>query len=228
MSITTTYDREADALLVRFGATKGMARTIVAQPGVHLDFDTQGRLVSLEVLGASTKITPAALAGLEDGTEWLLLSDAAALAQLSPVTLRVQINKGRITGEKRGRDWFIARHVLDTYLDEVEQRRGGRAAPIQAQERKTLTPVEPTTGKSYTLGYIRSPEPQMRGGKATPSKAARTLRAGGVMAQHGKALGRDAKFGAKALSGQKSSAEQAKSVAVSTQTANKGKKKGSN
>jgi len=49
--ITTTYDREADALYIRL-APKGTAieETREVAENVHLDFDATGRLVGIEVL----------------------------------------------------------------------------------------------------------------------------------------------------------------------------------
>lgn len=136
MSITTTYDPEADVLFVQFSQSRGVARSTIVRPGVHVEFDADGRLISLEVLDASRVVDLDSLRNLMDGTEWMSLNEAAEAAGLSATTLRVQLHNGRITGEKRGRDWVIARHVLDTYLDEVEQRAAG--------ERSTRAPDPPT------------------------------------------------------------------------------------
>jgi hypothetical protein len=53
----------------------------------------------------------------------LTLEEAARESGLSPSTLRVQLNHGRLKGEKRGRDWFVDAAALFTYLD-VEVRCG--------------------------------------------------------------------------------------------------------
>ena len=47
------YDQERDLLYIWFGAvgTKA-AETVTITPGVHADFDAQGKLVGLEVLEA--------------------------------------------------------------------------------------------------------------------------------------------------------------------------------
>ncbi len=47
------YDQERDLLYIWFGAvgTKA-AETVTVTPGVHADFDAQGKLVGLEVLDA--------------------------------------------------------------------------------------------------------------------------------------------------------------------------------
>ena len=171
MSITTTYDPDADALQIQFGGSSGVVRTTVVRPGVHLEFDGSGRLVGLEVLEASHVMRADALLNLDDGTEWLSLSDAAEAAKLSASTLRGQLNKGRIVGEKRNRDWVISRHVLETYLDEVEQRAQGSAGSGSELAVEPAKPAlagllygdqRPRTGKT-------SFERPSRGGYAVPS-----------------------------------------------------------
>ena len=47
----TTYDPEADALYVRFAKAKVVESEEVS-PGVVIDFDTEGRIVGVEVLDA--------------------------------------------------------------------------------------------------------------------------------------------------------------------------------
>ena len=47
------YDPERDLLYIWFGVVGAKAaETITVTPGVHADFDAQGKLVGLEVLGA--------------------------------------------------------------------------------------------------------------------------------------------------------------------------------
>lgn len=52
----THYDREADALYIRFGDAPVAASDEVA-PGIVLDFDDRNRLVAIEVLNASITLT---------------------------------------------------------------------------------------------------------------------------------------------------------------------------
>lgn len=47
----TTYDPEADALYVRFAKAKVVESEEVS-PGIVIDFDTEGRIVGVEVLDA--------------------------------------------------------------------------------------------------------------------------------------------------------------------------------
>ena len=53
----TTYDPEADAMFVWFGPedTKSSETEEVA-PGIMLDFDSDGRVIGIEVLGVSERM----------------------------------------------------------------------------------------------------------------------------------------------------------------------------
>ncbi len=51
----TLYDSEADALYVRFSASDVIESEEV-RPGIVLDFDSEGRIVAIEMLNASTQV----------------------------------------------------------------------------------------------------------------------------------------------------------------------------
>jgi uncharacterized protein YuzE len=53
----TTYDPEADAMFVWFGpeGTKSVGTEEVA-PGIMLDFDSDGRVIGIEVLGVNERM----------------------------------------------------------------------------------------------------------------------------------------------------------------------------
>jgi uncharacterized protein YuzE len=51
------YDKEVDALYIRIEEVK-IARTEELAEGVNLDFDTQGRLVGIEILNALERYRP--------------------------------------------------------------------------------------------------------------------------------------------------------------------------
>jgi len=59
-----TYDRDADALYVRFSDSKIMESEEV-RPGLVIDFDAEGRIVSIEMLDARTQLAPEALAEIK-------------------------------------------------------------------------------------------------------------------------------------------------------------------
>lgn len=112
-----TYSAEADALSVDLVPDGTSAETRRLTPDVAVDLDEDGRLIAVEVLRASQHYPRAELEQLAAPVEWLSLAEAAKESGLSPTTLRVQLNAGRLEGRKRGRDWVVARHVLWTYLE---------------------------------------------------------------------------------------------------------------
>jgi uncharacterized protein YuzE len=66
------YDTKVDALYIRI-QEKEVARTQEVSDGVNLDFDGEGRLIGLEVLGASKRYSSADIFNLS--TEHLILND---------------------------------------------------------------------------------------------------------------------------------------------------------
>ena len=57
------YDRDADALFVRFAETP-IRETEEIRPGLMIDYDAEGRIVAMEVLRARETIGSDALAGI--------------------------------------------------------------------------------------------------------------------------------------------------------------------
>lgn len=55
----TTYDREADALYIRF-ADAPVVESQEVRPGVVIDLDKDGRMVGLEILDASEHVSAGA------------------------------------------------------------------------------------------------------------------------------------------------------------------------
>ena len=69
------YDREVDALYIRL-QEKIVNRTTEINEGLNLDFDENGKLIGLEVLGASKRYTLADIFNIS--TENLFLEDRLA------------------------------------------------------------------------------------------------------------------------------------------------------
>jgi excisionase family DNA binding protein len=53
---------------------------------------------------------------VRQGERLLTLAEAAKLAKLAPVTLRLLVSEGRIPGQKIGRDWLVAPSDVRAYL----------------------------------------------------------------------------------------------------------------
>ncbi|MCC7055684.1 MAG: DUF2283 domain-containing protein [Gemmatimonadaceae bacterium] len=142
MNLHPTYDPEADALYVRLGdAPRTVARTRSVAPGIQFDVDADGKLLGIEILRASTQVHADALTAEGPGEEWLTLVEAGKHAGRSPSTLRVLLHTGKLTGRKVGRDWQIARHVLETYAEAVywrEQRALQREAGLERTSAKRV------------------------------------------------------------------------------------------
>lgn len=126
------YDAEVDALSIDFGPGGRHVVTKEAAPGIYLDFNGT-KLVGLEVLNASKHISRDELEKHPYPVEYMTLSEASKESGLSPVTLRRQINEGRLSAVKRGRDWLVDELSLINYL-ESRSARGRRA--MQGGRRK--------------------------------------------------------------------------------------------
>lgn len=116
-TMSATYDPSVDAFYLRLAPAAKVARTVEWGPGVHLDMDTKGRLLGIEVLDASTRFSASSLGAFGRPTHPLTLAQAAAESGLAIGTLKVQIGKGRLIATKRGRDWIVERADLLTYLE---------------------------------------------------------------------------------------------------------------
>jgi uncharacterized protein YuzE len=57
--VKAIYDAETDTLSIIFRAEARVAESDEDKPGVILDYDEQGNLVSLEILDASKRVTDA-------------------------------------------------------------------------------------------------------------------------------------------------------------------------
>jgi len=74
IKINIEYDKQVDALYIRIQEVK-VARTEELEEGVNLDFDTNGKLIGLEILNALERYQP----------EDLFKVSSEALAMTEPV-----------------------------------------------------------------------------------------------------------------------------------------------
>lgn len=135
MTIRMRYDVTVDALAIEFQPGARIARTITSEPGIHVDLDVDGRIVTMELLDASARVPREQLETLPGASEYLTLAEAAEESGLAPATLRVQINRGRLTAVKRGRDWLVDATALFNYLESRDSR-GRRSGPSTSVGRK--------------------------------------------------------------------------------------------
>src|SRR4051812_14156709 len=107
--IDSKYDRTVDAFAVTFRPGRS-AKTVRVSETVRVDLDAKGRIVALELLDASWHLPKDALA-----VEYTL-DEAERVSGIRSSTLRVQLNKGRLKGRKRGREWVVDAEDLANYL----------------------------------------------------------------------------------------------------------------
>ncbi len=68
------YDHDVDALYIRL-QEKHVSRTVEVEEGLNIDFDSQGRMIGLEVLDATTRYSMADIFNVS--TENLILDRSA-------------------------------------------------------------------------------------------------------------------------------------------------------
>jgi uncharacterized protein YuzE len=139
-----TYDASVDAFSFRLAPGARVARTVEWGPGVHVDLDGDGRLLGVEVLEASAQFDRDSLASLRRPSNELTLEQAAKVSGLAESTLRVQLNKGRLKGEKRGRDWIVQRSALVSYLES----RAPSGRPAVKHKARRRRPMAGTIGSA--------------------------------------------------------------------------------
>jgi len=128
------YDGAVDALTVELTEGAKSAKTVAVTPGLRLDYDRKGRLVTIELLDASFHVDPEQLATIAEPSDLLTLAEAEAESGIRATTLRVQLNAGRLKGVKRGRDWYVEGAELMNYLE--SRNPSGRPPASLASARK--------------------------------------------------------------------------------------------
>lgn len=111
------YDRAGDILLIELGDVgEGPGAREIA-PGVYLDVTEAGKVLALEIIGASRFYAPMELESLAPTVEGPRdLAEAALIAGVTPVALRQAISRGRLEATKRGRDWWVEDRDLQAYM----------------------------------------------------------------------------------------------------------------
>ena len=111
-----TYDRDADAMSIVL-ADAEVEETKSFAPGFFADYDSDGRVVALEILKAGQKYD-LSKTELQPPDPYMSLSDAGDMFGLSPTTLRHQIVKGVLKGKKFGRNWMVRHDHMAAYVRE--------------------------------------------------------------------------------------------------------------
>ena len=78
--------------------------------------------------------------------EWFTLPQIADMLDVNPSTVRHWVSTGRLSAEKRGRRWLVARGDLDEIMAQ-RRRRAGRppildVPPESGEQRKGLSRVD--------------------------------------------------------------------------------------
>lgn len=120
MPLGIDYDPTLDTLTITAGGAGPSVRAVTQGDDVILDFNAVGGLIQIEVLNARQHYPTKFLKTLPMATDEVLsLVDAAREFGRDPATLRMQLNKGRLRGTKRGRDWVVTRRAMVAYLESL-------------------------------------------------------------------------------------------------------------
>lgn len=111
------YDRDSDTLDVLIAASRDRYwGTRELSEGVYLDLDERGNPLALEILGASRRYPAERLSAVAGDKVWMSLREAAESVGLSPETLRVQVNAGRLRASKKAGIWLTTPEWFQEYL----------------------------------------------------------------------------------------------------------------
>ena len=116
-ALRVEYEPEIDILTIYLQDPETpLSYSSEAEAGVILNYAEDGRLSSIEILGASKRYPPGQLAA-HSIDEFIDLRMASKLAAIAPVTLRTQAEKGRLWAVRLGGQWVTTRERLQQYLD---------------------------------------------------------------------------------------------------------------
>jgi hypothetical protein len=112
-----SYNKELDILTINLHARPDRywgTRSIL--PSVEADLTEDGVVQTIEVSSASLAYPAELLNSVADHKVWISLREAAESVGLSPDTLRVQVNNGRLRAEKKGPVWLTTLQWFEEYL----------------------------------------------------------------------------------------------------------------
>ena len=116
-ALRVEYEPEIDILTIYLQDPETpLSYSSEAEAGVILNYAENGRLSSIEILDASKRYSPGQLAA-HSIDEFIDLRMASKLAEIAPVTLRIQAEKGRLWAVRLGGRWVTTRERLQQYLD---------------------------------------------------------------------------------------------------------------
>jgi len=121
-SLKIEYEPEVDILTVYFHPPATPLKSSNERDGTVLNYGTDGKLVSIEIMDASGRYPHSQLAALSVD-ELIDLKEAARLASIAPVTLRTQAEKGRLWALRLGGQWVTSRDRLQQYLETRSRKR---------------------------------------------------------------------------------------------------------
>jgi excisionase family DNA binding protein len=114
--IRLEYDRGSNVLAFVLSDEPVVSTTAAHFGFVHVGATARHRIAAVTIRAASRLVDQRLVLSLSSPSDLLTLREAAAEANLSPSTLRVQIANGRLVATKRGRDWVVHRGALEEYL----------------------------------------------------------------------------------------------------------------
>jgi len=111
------YEPEVDILTIYLqGIETLLSYSSEVESGVILNYAEDNTLASVEILDASKRYTSGQLAA-SSVDEFIDLKTASTLAEIAPVTLRTQAEKGKLWALRLGGQWVTTRERLQQYID---------------------------------------------------------------------------------------------------------------
>lgn len=116
MAVRMRYDVAVDALAIELRPGARVAHTITTAPGVNLDLDGRGHVVTIELLDASAHVPRAELEELPTAADYLTLAEAAAASGLAATTLRGRSARAAwLPSSADGTGWSTPRRCSTTW-----------------------------------------------------------------------------------------------------------------